>query len=131
MEDDFSSGPWTGFYTYATGGRGRMRLGLSFRSGAVSGTGSDPVGDFSIRGRYDPESDEVHWTKSYAGAHDVFYRGFRDARGIWGTWEIGPGWTGGFHIWPEGQGEGATEEAEADVDVPVDAIATSEGPKRT
>jgi len=121
VEDDFSSGPWTGFYTYSAGHRERMDLSLTFREGAVSGAGTDPVGPFMILGRYDPESNEVHWTKSYLGAHSVFYKGCRDNRGIWGTWEIHPGLTGGFHIWPKGQGEGSVEHAEADVDLPVDA----------
>ncbi len=31
---------------------------------------------------------ECHWTKTYVGAHDVFYKGFREGKGIWGTWEI-------------------------------------------
>ena len=52
---------------------------------------------------------ECHWTKTYLGSHEVFYRGFREGKGIWGTWEIGGGlWgRGGFHIWPKAAGEGA------------------------
>ena len=122
MEEDFSSGPWVGFYTYAGGRRERMDLSLTFREGSVSGAGTDPVGPFIIVGRYTAETNEVHWTKSYLGAHSVYYKGFRDDRGIWGTWEISPGWTGGFHIWPKGQGEGAAQEAEADVEAPIEAV---------
>jgi len=117
MEDDFTSGPWTGFYTYAGGHRERMDLSLTFREGAVSGAGTDPVGPFMILGRYDAESNEVHWTKSYLGRHSVYYKGFRDNRGIWGTWEIRSDFTGGFHIWPQGQGVGAVEKAEAETPV--------------
>ena len=32
-------------------------------------------------------------------------RGFRECKGIWGLWEL-PNESGGFHIWPGGQGEG-------------------------
>lgn len=117
MEDDFTSGPWTGFYTYSTNRRERMDLALSFRQGVVTGSGTDPVGVFTIRGRYDPESNEIHWTKTYPGRHDVFYKGYRDNRGIWGTWQFQFGGSGGFHIWPEGRGEGVAEHAEADVPV--------------
>ena len=123
VEDEFTSGPWTGFYTYEDGRKGRMDLSLSFREGTVSGAGSDPVGPFTILGRYDAESNEIHWTKSYLGAHTVFYRGCRDNRGIWGTWEIRTWFTGGFHLWPKGQAEGAREEAEAEIETPVEAVA--------
>lgn len=120
MEDDFTSGPWVGFYTYPGGRRDRMDLSLSFKQGVVTGAGSDPVGAFGLRGRYAPETREVWWTKTYPGRHDVFYKGYRDARGIWGTWEIHPGWTGGFHIWPEGQGSGGAQAAAEEVEPPVE-----------
>ena len=123
MDDEYTSGPWTGFYLYANGKRERMDLSLTFREGKITGGGSDPVGAFLIQGRYDAEKGEVWWTKTYLGAHDVFYKGCRDTRGIWGTWEIHAAWKGGFHIWPRGQGEGAAEEAEADVEEPVEAVA--------
>lgn len=123
MDDEFTSGPWTGFYTYPGGHRDRMDLSLSFHQGRLSGSGSDPVGPFLVQGGYDSEKGEVWWTKTYLGAHEVFYRGYRDTRGIWGTWEISPVWKGGFHIWPRRQGEGAAEEAEADREAPAEAVA--------
>ena len=119
VEDDFTSGPWTGFYNYSNGRRERMDLSLTFKQGVVTGAGTDPVGPFTIQGKYDPETNDIHWTKTYPGRHDVSYRGCRDSRGIWGTWELPWGARGGFHIWPKGQGEGAVEKAEAEVDVPV------------
>src|SRR5207249_5143062 len=87
--DLFPSGPWTGFYNY-TGpeDRHRMDLHLTFAQGGIAGEGGDDVGPFLIRGRYDAATRECHWTKTYIGGHDVFYRGFRDTLGIWGTWEI-------------------------------------------
>ena len=119
MEDEFTSGPWTGFYTYANRERERMDLSLTFRDGIVTGEGTDPVAHFVLRGHYDAEFNEIYWTKTYPGRHAVFYKGCRDQRGIWGTWEILPRVKGGFHIWPKGQGEGLREAAEADVEVPV------------
>jgi hypothetical protein len=56
----------------------------------------------------------------------VFYRGFREGKGIWGTWEITIQFHGGFHIWPcqAGEGEAAAETLASEE--PVDAIATPE-----
>jgi hypothetical protein len=82
-----------------------MDLELSFREGRIEGVGVDDVGRFVIRGRYDREALECWWTKTYLGGHDVFYRGFREGRGIWGTWEITALDHGGFHIWPRTEGE--------------------------
>jgi hypothetical protein len=125
-EELFPSGPWTGFYNYQPGGRHRMDLSLTFDTGLINGGGADDIGRFLIKGRYDAASRECYWTKTYVGAHDVFYRGFQEGKGIWGTWEITIKFHGGFHIWPRqaGEGEAATEEA-ASAD-PVDAIATPE-----
>ncbi len=57
-------------------------------------------------------------------AHDVFYRGFREDKGIWGTWEITHFARGGFHIWPQHAGEGGQEASSAEGEEPVDAIAS-------
>ena len=104
-----------------------MDLNLTFANGSVTGEGSDDVGRFLIKGRYNPDNKECYWTKSYLGAHDVFYRGFRDGKGIWGTWEIGPHWRGGFHVWPR-QACGWEEAAvSAEAEAPVDAIAAEVG----
>lgn len=119
----YPSGLWVGFYNYQPGDRHRMQLHLAFANGRMSGDGNDDIGRFLIKGGYDPHSLECHWTKSYVGAHDVFYRGFREGKGIWGTWEIGILNHGGFHIWPRQTGDG---EADAEVNSsaePVDAIA--------
>ena len=102
----FPSGPWTGFYNYRPGDRHRMDLQLTFANGNMSGDGVDDIGRFLIKGRYDAASRECYWTKTYVGAHDVFYRGFREGKGIWGTWEITIQYHGGFHIWPRQAGEG-------------------------
>ena len=73
-----------------------MDLHLDFAGCCLRGDGNDDVGRFFIRGRYDSASRECHWTKTYPGSHDVFYRGFREGKGIWGTWEIGIVAHGGF-----------------------------------
>lgn len=124
MSDDlFPSGPWTGFYNYQPGARHRMDLRLVFAGGRMTGEGSDDVGRFAVRGRYDAATRECHWTKSYVGAHDVFYRGFREGKGIWGTWEITAFLHGGFHIWPQRAGEGETHSEAVANEVPADAVA--------
>lgn len=99
-ENLFPSGPWVGFYNYSPKDKHRMELDLSFADGSVSGTGSDDVGPFVIKGGYDSSSLECSWIKTYAGLHAVFYRGFREGKGIWGAWDIGHYGHGGFHIWP-------------------------------
>ena len=122
----FPSGPWVGFYNYRPGDRHRMDLLLTFSSGNMTGDGVDDIGRFLIKGRYDAASRECYWTKSYLGAHDVFYRGFREGKGIWGTWEIKSLSHGGFHIWPRQAGEGDASAETAANEEPVDAIATQE-----
>jgi len=94
----FPSGEWLGFYVQS-GCRWRQELALAFADGGLHGSGGDGIGAFAIRGRYDRSSLEVVWQKHYLGAHTVDYRGFREGKGIWGTWELA-GQRGGFQIWP-------------------------------
>jgi hypothetical protein len=102
----FPSGPWTGFFLQPVlPGRHLMELALTFRQGEMTGEGRDWVGKFGIRGRYNLTDGNCYWTKRYWGKHDVFYRGFNEGNGIWGKWEMGSLWHGGFHIWPEGMGD--------------------------
>jgi len=110
----FPSGQWTGFYNYSPKDKHRMDLDLTFNAGKMSGDGNDDVGRFKVRGDYSEQTLECSWTKTYVGAHSVFYRGFREGKGIWGTWEITLHTHGGFHIWPKsaGEGEGQTESNE-------------------
>ena len=105
----FPSGPWTGFYAYSPQDRHRMDLHLEFHNGRVRGTGSDDLGRFLIHGHYDESRRECYWLKRYLGAHEVYYQGYREGKGIWGRWEIGALSSGGFHIWPVGAEEGETE----------------------
>ena len=120
--DLFPSGPWTGFYNYQPGKRHRMDMQLAFANGSISGDGNDDVGRFIIKGKYDAGSRECHWTKSYVGAHSVFYRGFREGKGIGGTWEIACWNHGGFHVWPRHAGEGEAHSQAAEKAEPVDLI---------
>ncbi len=119
----FPSGPWTGYYLHPAvdDERHPMELHLAFRDGVVSGGGDDDVGPFAIRGRCDSASLEVHWTKTYLGRHDVWYRGFGQAGFIWGTWELAGGSTGGFKIWPRGRGAAASRGASVEEELPVGA----------
>ena len=109
----FPSGEWIGFFLQPSISRDRrrMELSLTFSSGNFTGEGSDGVGDFTIRGRYDLKTGEVTFHKDYISQHSVFYRGWNEGKGIWGTWEIsvragdfGFSDKGGFHIWPKGMG---------------------------
>lgn len=129
-EQLFISGPWTGFYNYhAAGSRHRMELDLQFADGGMTGAGADDVGRFLIKGRYDAQSLECHWNKHYVGAHDVSYRGFREGKGIWGTWEIGLMGRGGFHIWPRTAGVNESHaESRAETEL-LDATAPMAAPK--
>jgi hypothetical protein len=121
-EELFPSGPWVGFYNYHPRDRHRMDLDLIFAKGAINGDGHDDINRFLIKGRYDSTSLECHWTKSYVGAHEVFYHGFREGKGIWGTWEIGLFGRGGFHIWPRSESEGEQWQASSEKLEPIDAI---------
>ena len=120
MDDDlFPSGPWTGFYNY-TGpeDRHRMDLHLEFVKGRMAGDGTDNIGLFLIKGSYQAASRECEWTKTYPGSHQVFYRGYREGNGIWGTWEIPPFSRGGFHIWPRRASDGEQAERTTEVEKP-------------
>lgn len=104
-----------------------MDLHLNFASGCLRGDGNDDVGFFLIRGKYDSTNRECHWTKTYPGSHDVYYRGFQEGKGIWGTWEIGHIAHGGFHIWPKGDEKTTTAEEKAAT--PVDCISSEKDTK--
>ena len=52
------------------------------------------------------------------GLHDVSYKGYNEGKGIWGQWEVGSTWRGGFHIWPEAMGDPTTPKMSAAEDVP-------------
>ena len=121
----FPSGPWTGFFLQRlVPGRHLMELRLTFRRGEVTGEGRDWVGAFIVRGRYDTADGRCHWSKRYVGKHDVFYNGFNEGKGIWGTWEIPasreyPRQHGGFHIWPEGMADPTGQHLTEAADVPI------------
>ncbi|MGE3171732.1 MAG: hypothetical protein AB7O97_03840 [Planctomycetota bacterium] len=109
VETDFPSGPWTGFYQ-RTGRRFAQEMELSFDGGVIRGAGWDNVGEFVIKGCYDLDTREVRWTKKYAG-RNVYYRGFREGKGIWGTWREPGKPRAGFHVWPLGADDDAAKKA--------------------
>lgn len=103
------SGPWSGFYLYASSDvRNRMNLRLEFESGTVQGDGVDGIGEFRVSGRCEAESGKIWLAKTYigcdccAGVHVVEHEGNADENGIWGTWSFEQhGKRGGFRIWPD------------------------------
>src|ERR1700757_3435715 len=99
-----------------------MELSLTFAQGRINGDGLDGIGQFTIKGAYDAQARECYWTKTYIGAHSVYYRGFREGNGIWGRWEINSFAHGGFHIWRRAAGEGETN-AKEEADPIEDCIA--------
>ncbi len=103
-----------------------MDLDLTFANGTISGDGTDDVGWFVIGGGYDTASLECHWIKTYPGSHDVAYRGFREGKGIWGTWKLRSFSHGGFHIWPKAEGEGQSQAASTEATGTVDAVGERE-----
>ena len=115
----FPDGPWTGFFLQPIlPGRHGMELILRFADETIVGEGRDRVGEFLIRGRYQTADGRCWWTKTYVGQHDVFYEGFNEGRGIWGTWQMEASWRGGFHIWPEGMEDPTRPRRSASEDAP-------------
>ena len=124
-EDSLVSGPWTGFYNYKPKDKRRMDLHLEFSHGKMTGSGSDDVGGFIIRGRYDSASRQCCWTKTYPASHDVFYEGYAEGKGIWGRWEIPFDSHGGFHIWPKSVGEAEQVRRSESLETPADKVFSS------
>ena len=101
---------WKGWYVQFA--KYEMQVEVTFREGTITARGRDAqLGAFTLRGRYTVDDGRCHWTKVYdalTGAnHHVFYQGFNEGRGIWGTWELPslrghPAGRGGFLMWPEG-----------------------------
>jgi hypothetical protein len=114
----FPSGRWVGFWIqrHLPPGRFQTELLLTFVQGVLHGEGRDWVGTYSVHGHYNLADGRCRWTKHYTDKHDVFYAGFNEGKGIWGTWRISEAWHGGFHIWPEGMadptGSHLTEQAD-------------------
>jgi hypothetical protein len=120
----FPSGRWTGYFLQpAIPGRHQMELLLTFHQGQIEGEGRDWVGAFLVEGNYDLADGKCHWIKQYLLSHRVYYQGFNEGKGIWGTWSIAATnlsteQHGGFHIWPEGQGDSSNPELSEALDLP-------------
>jgi len=127
-DERFPSGPWVGFWLQKphTGRQWMRDLALTFADGAVSGSGSDWVGPFEIRGRYDTQSGACKLVKHYVGMHSVMYNGHNDGDGqwLWGVWTMDhSGDRGGFHLWPKGQADPTQPGLAAENDLPVEELA--------
>ena len=119
QDSRFPSGPWRGFFLQPMlPGRHWMDLELTFRDGLLRGEGQDWVGPFVIAGRYETSDGKCWWTKRYVGRHEVFYKGYNEGKGIWGTWAMAEG-RGGFHIWPLAMGDLSTEKLTESVPEPM------------
>lgn len=95
----FLSGTYTGFFNYQAGGdHYPTKLTISFAGGRVAGHGQDQYGPFIVLGSFNASEGECQWTKTYSPERMVVYRGFSDADGIWGTWEIEGVRGGGFQL---------------------------------
>ncbi|HEV3143305.1 MAG TPA: hypothetical protein VGZ47_05400, partial [Gemmataceae bacterium] len=81
------------------------------------------IGPFTMDGHYDLADGKCVWTKHYLGKHNVYYLGFNEGKGIWGTWRIPDTPTtpdkGGFHIWPEGMGDPTTPKLAEQAEPPI------------
>lgn len=120
----FPSGEWTGFFLQRiVPGRHWMDLHLIFRNGILDGEGRDWVGKFLFKGRYSVEDGRCHWTKTYIGKHSIFYKGFNEGKGIWGTWEYEANWKGGFYIWPIAMGDPTQQKLAEALEAPVEVEA--------
>jgi len=132
----FPSGEWVGFYVYPNNPeRHKMIFTLEFSNGIINGTGSDDVGGFSFKGKYDLENMRCYMMKHYS-THMIDYDGYVDENGIWGKWKCvkdasmsnipdhvfnmlmsieSAMMTGGFHIWPKERKFSAAEVAEKEI----------------
>lgn len=103
---------------------------LSFSNGTMTGEGRDRIGRFLIRGFYSTGDGKCRWTKKYIGKHDVFYQGFNEGKGIWGTWEVpspgSAGLRGGFHIWPEGMADPTAQALRAEAEPPAEVASEAQ-----
>lgn len=98
---------WSGWWEQRGFGRQEMRnLVLNVApEGEVSGSGTDCVGLFMLRGTI---AAEVRLVKQYLGQHSLLYVGTNTGEGIFGTWQVPgvpviPGLTSGrFALFPTG-----------------------------
>lgn len=92
---------------------------LKFSNNTVEGFGTDDIGQFTWRGHYDKEAMTCRMTKSYA-THQVYYSGRVDENGIWGEWQIGTHFKGGFHLWPASDHQEGEAEEKITIEEPSD-----------
>lgn len=128
----FPSGEWTGFFLQPRfySGKMKMSLSLKFRNSKITGNGTDIVGDFFMRGKYDVSSGEVRIHKRYLSVIDVYCKGYAEAqhKGIWGVWEIAQFDTGGFHIWPLADGEERNLAVGGEADLTIEHVVFDDEP---
>ena len=123
----FPSGRWLGWSECADHGRITLRWNLSFVSGRISGSTYERDRLVRISGTYEPEKLECLISQHYTPADLDAFRGFREGKGIWGTWKCSAmGCTGGFLIWPYREDEGAGEASLSEEPIPETAWGVAE-----
>lgn len=95
FEMSYVTPPWTGYYMQGDT-RDDMNLNMDVTDIAVSGYGSDAVGQFLVKGSVD--GDSVKFVKKYIGQHMVNYSGVMRGNVIQGKWFIPGNCDGKFRL---------------------------------
>jgi len=109
VQEDYPSGKWSGYYSYSPLGdnheapdydQHEMNYYLEFDGDTLRANGKDDVGEFELNGGVDKTSFQVKFLKHYIGQHTVDYNGSYDTKlhHIWGQWNIGDNYSGGFKL---------------------------------
>lgn len=86
---------WTGAF-WQNGMQNNMHLDMQVDHFGVSGSGSDNVGCFLVRGQ--TQGNIVTFVKKYYGQHEVFYQGKWKGNNIQGVWQIPGNCSGKFQL---------------------------------
>jgi len=115
----FVSGRWIGFYLQPQIHYGRcwMQLFLRFSEGKIQGDGRDIAGSFFLRGKYNLESAEVWFHKTYNDWH-VYYKGRYARKAISGIWYL-PVDSGDFVVWSVDNSDPTIRRLKAEAELPV------------
>ena len=87
------TGEWKGYYEQFSNAHA-MVLSFTFdAAGTISGEGTDTIGQYTITGKVEPDS-SFQFTKQYAGAHSVEYKGtvqyaYGELPAMSGKWTLG------------------------------------------
>lgn len=93
------SGHWIGYYMQYRD-RHVFSINLHFEADSVEGSGDDEIGTFSIKGTFDPITEEINFVKRYHGAHSVNYSGLvsKDGFSMEGKYDVSGFGDNDFHM---------------------------------